>query len=279
MSQPDISTPDAENLPEPREESRTVWRLGPLGIGAMVVLVLADLATVFLNPRSSEALSLGLSFGQMGAVILLAASTRVFTWQWIGACYAAAILMCIHFVLVARAQDLNGVPMLLTICVSYTSLALVILFGLRWLRQQQRQAQLHTNSEERIQFSVRHLLILMTVLAAASLLLRYAIPDFSGANFANIVAWVLLSVTFVLAAVELRRLSLNLFWQLGGLASVGIVCTLFVTWMVELNGILLAAVVQVGILMMVMIVLDLERYNIRVALEPRDTAQAPPTTT
>jgi hypothetical protein len=237
VNPPDISTPETENPPEPRAVSRTEWRLGPLGIAAMVVLVLADMAVVFVGPfRSSDALSLGLSFGQMGAVILLAASAREFTWQWIMACYAAAILMCIHFVVVARTQDLNGVPMLLTIWVSYTSLTLAILFGMRWLRQQQSQEELDTDSEKRIQFSVRHLLILTTVLAAASLLLRYAIPDFVGASAANIVGWVLLSVSLIWAAVELRRLSRNLFWQLGGLATVGIVCTVLVTWMVNFEG-------------------------------------------
>jgi hypothetical protein len=271
VNSPDISTPETENPPEQRAESRTEWRLGPLGIAAMVVLVLVDIfiPATFRSGQSSEGLLLGLSFGQMGAVILLAASAKKLTWQWLLACYAASLVMCIHFAAIEGARDLRALPMLLAIWGGYTTITLGFLFGLRWIRQQQSREGLDWQREERIQFNVRHLLILMTVFAMASLLLRFAIPMFLSANIDNILGWVVLSVAFTLAAIELRRNTRNLFWQLGGLAAIGIVCSLFVTWMVEFDGILFAAAVQLAILMMVMVVLEFERYTITVNFEPR----------
>ncbi|WP_442483975.1 hypothetical protein [Aeoliella sp. SH292] len=275
MNPPDISTPETENLPAERAESRTVWRLGPLGIAAMVVLVLVDLVGPFIFPngKNYESFMIGLSFGQMGAMILVASAASKFTWQWVVACYAATLIMCIHFAAIEGARDLDDFPMFLTIWGAYTTTALATILGLRWYHQQRSQRGLESGDEERIQFSVQHLLILTTVLAVASLVVRFAIPMLASARV-EIILWLILSsVALVVTGVELRRVTHHLLWQLGGLATLALVVATIFSWANDFDEFVVAIMVQVAILALVMVVLEFERYTITVTFEPRTQPQ------
>jgi hypothetical protein len=227
--------------------------------------------------RSRESLLIGLSFGQVGAVVVWAFLAANITWQRIAACYAMAVVMSQYFMFCESRSnaDAAAAAMVVTLWCAFATLALAANFALRWLRHQRRRAIANDENEQPPRFSVRQLLIVTTVLAVASMIVRLALPELRSANHDTIVVWLLQSAMLTVVAVELVRRQLPLFFQLGGLAVAGIAGTACLQATVDWDDAVFANAVQLAILALAMVVPQLDRYKVTVELEPRDGASEP----
>ncbi len=248
------------------------WSIGPLSIATVAVVVLIDLcAPAIVRGLIDEAVMVGLSFGQIGAAVVWASAMGL-TWRRVAICYIVTLVMAFHFFAIEGGpNDLESIAFLLTIWCSCTTIALFVTFALAWLRHQNREDANDSHADAPPRFSVRHLLILTTVLASASLIVRTAIPEMeANGDLTTVVVWVLQSALLSVIASELVRLSPPIVAQLGSLGLSGIVASGIVLATIDWEEAVYANAVQIAILALAMVVPQLDRYKFRVLIESRE---------
>lgn len=244
--------------------------LGPLSLLAIAVVLVVDIALPSISRSSMrESLVIGLSFGHVGAIIVWAFAAATLTWHRVAACYLAAVAMSLYFMFWQSASSPNFAiaAMLVTIWCTYATVALVAILASRWLPHRRRRSTL--DDEQPPRFGVRHLLAATTLLAVASLIVRYALPELRSINHATIVVWILQSAMLTVVAVELLRQRLSILVQLGGLAAAGIAGTACLLATVDWDDAIYANAAQLAILSLAMVVPQLDRYQVQVGFEPR----------
>lgn len=254
------------------------WSIGPLSMAAIGLAVLVDLsATANVSRLLDGAVMVGLSFGQIGAAVVWASAVSSLTWRRVAICYIVTLAMAFHFFAIEGGpNDLESIAFLLTIWCSCTTIALFVIFVLACLRHQNREDANESHAEAPPRFSVRHLLILTTVLAAASLVVRTAIPELeANGDLTTVVVWVLQSALLSVIASELVRLSPSIVAQLGSLGLSGIVASGIMLATIDWEEAVYANAVQIAILALAMVVPQLDRYKFRVLVEPRQPTDEP----
>ncbi len=243
--------------------------LGPLSLLAIAVVLVVDIALPSISRSSMrESLVIGLSFGHVGAIIVWAFAAATLTWHRVAACYLAAVAMSLYFMFWdLRSADFPAAAMVVTIWCTYATVALAANLAARWLPHRRRRSTL--DDEQPPRFGVRHLLAATTLLAVASLIVRYALPELRSINHATIVVWILQSAMLTVIAVELLRQRLSILVQLGGLAAAGIAGTACLLATVDWDDAIYANAAQLAILSLAMVVPQLDRYQVQVGFEPR----------
>lgn len=248
------------------------WSIGPLSIAAGVLILLGAIGLpIYSRSPLMDAIAVGLSFGLAGAAALWVCQARAFSWWRVASCYGVAIVMSQYFLVCdGRVRDFQLAATFALVWSAFATLTLVACLSVRWIRAQLQTSSDGGHGEQPPRFTVRHLLISMAVLAVVSLIVRYALPEFSSIDLGTVTVWTLQSTALVVVCVELLRRPLPIFAQLGGLAVAGIVGTLFVAFIDDWEDVTYANAMQIAILAVAMVVPQLDRYRLRIHVEPRE---------
>ncbi|MCO6045780.1 hypothetical protein NG895_17925 [Aeoliella sp. ICT_H6.2] len=243
---------------------------GAFTMAAIALVVLADLFVPLVISRATrESVLIGLSFGQMGVAVLWASSAAVLSWRRIAVCYLVAVVTALHFVFYeGRGIQVDAAAMIVTIWISLPTLVLGVNFALRWIRQYRNRYT--EKGEQPPRFGVRHLLMASTAIAVVSLIVRFALPELGSANVDTIVVWVLQSTAITLVAVEVSRSKMKVLWQVGLLAIACMAGSFWLSNSIEWEDAWLANVIQTLVLAIALLAPRLDRYTMRITLEPRE---------
>lgn len=243
---------------------------GAFTMAAIALVVLADLfLPLLLSRRTSDSILLGLSFGQMGIAAIWACSAKVLTWRRVAVCYLVALIMSAHYLIFQGYNpDINDMAFIATIWLAHPTCVLAAHVALRWFRRVRGRSIAHGEKPPR--FGVRHLLIATTVIAVGSLIVRFAVPEFDLDNAGIIVTWILQSVVLALVGIEFRRSEMALYMQLGVLAVVNLVGFFLLSTTGLWDDFGFANVIQTAGIAIALLAPRLDRYTMRITLEPRE---------
>ncbi|MGI9454912.1 MAG: hypothetical protein ACR2NU_00025 [Aeoliella sp.] len=157
--------------------------------------------------------------------------------------------------------------MFVTIFLATSALAMVLIGGwqvVKAIRHRKTAAP---------QFGVKHLLAAMLLIAFASVVVRVALPELNSSNIGTIVVWITQSALLVLFASELLLARRTSFWGLSGLVVGATVLTFSMLWLTgDWEQLAYANAVQVGVLAIAVGLPQLDRYVVKIELQPRERA-------
>lgn len=222
MNDPENSTSDTENLPEPQAASRTEWRVGPVSCLVIGLVVISDMAMLASQQHSDESLRTGWTFGQLSAAIVWFLVAGEFTWRRLLVVYLVAILTSLMMD-TDSPSTASRVALMVTIYGMYATAAIASHFVLTAIRAARSGASTKTMQAQLPGFGVRHLLLATTIIAVGSLLARSALPELDNVRILAICVWIVQSSLLVHITATIINKDDHLFWQLSRLLTAALV--------------------------------------------------------
>ncbi len=202
------------DAPVPDISSNSPWHFGPMTCSVVALFVVADLALLAGQLASSpvyRAAIIGLAFGQVGAAVTWAmAPGKGRRWKkLLGAFFTAAAIGGWLSIAAGASVEPSQAPLFVTIFLTHAILT-ALLIGV-WKRA---KAWYYRQATSIPRFGVMHLLVIMSLVALASTVVRRALPELEKINFNLVVAAIAQSALLALLASELllaRRTTLGTF--------------------------------------------------------------------
>lgn len=251
--------------PPPNGEGRI--RLRPVTVAVMVLLWVTNavVANSLDTTVYGEAILVGLLFGQVGASLLWYFTEGQHSWmRLIVMLGVAAVASC---VLASSLLDSNfnlaDIAAMAVIVYTFAALAFAGCMTLAWFytklpRREDASANLSTP-----RFGVKHLLVLTTLLAIASLVVRLALPELGTIDYDTVIFWNLQSAFVTTVAYALSQQRTAVFFRVAALVLVALAGTAIMSFTSDWNVAVYANAVQVAILTIAMAVMRVDRQRDR----------------
>lgn len=243
-------------------------------MAALAVLVLANLGIAFRLGRSinGDAVVLGLCFGQVGLLAVWTFSARIKRRpRWILGSFGLAALSG-----VLGAKGVMGSPnstdyaMYVLVFASANAGVLALLGAHRWFWTSVTRGPSSQATWQVPRFGVWHLLLAMPVVAVLGLVVRHALPEI--AVFGRIETFLIIGQYAALAALAgVLLLDRPPSWRrFAALAGAGVVAAWLSDALLGFDEAFYSNAIEVAVLALGLLVPQLDRYRLRVYLEPRE---------
>lgn len=254
--------------------------MGPLAIASIALMLLLDLlASALLDGRSSrETVLIGLIFGQVGAVVVWYFARGPHRWWRIAIVLGVAGALSVILGWGISSADMDEIAMLAVIVYAFVALSFGGCLAIDWFRHQRMQSNGNQADSNTPRFGVKHLLVLTTLLALASLVVRFALPELRSVNYGTVITWDIQSALLAIVAYALTRQRIAFYWRVAALVPVAAAGTLFMNAANNWDEAAYANAIQVAMLAIALVVMNLERYDIRIAVAPRGQGKSQQTT-